>query len=251
MAMKDKVVIVTGAANGIGREISFAFAREGANLGIVDIDEKNLKLTSQAIERMGRGPLSSKVDISQSQQIKDFVEATIDRFKKIDVLINCAALIIYEKFLNFDEQVWRRMLDVDLTGYFLFSQAVTRKMVEKGWGGRIINIASIAADFGLERAAAYCSCKAGVVALTKVMALELGPLGINVTAIAPGPIKTEQIHSLLTADEIKQRARKTVLERYGRPEDVAKAALFLASDDAQYISGSVLRVDGGASWAMK
>jgi 3-oxoacyl-[acyl-carrier protein] reductase len=251
MTMKDKLVIVTGAANGIGREIAITFAKAGANLGIVDIDEKNLNLTSQAIEQVGMRSFSSKVDISEGQQIKDFVEAAINRFGKIDVLVNCAALIIYENFLKFDEQVWRRMLDVDLTGYFLFSQTVARKMVEKGLGGRIINIASIAADFGLQRAAAYCSCKAGVIALTKVMALELGPLGINVTAIAPGPIETEQIHSLLTADEIKQRASKTVLERYGRPEDVAKAALFLASDDAQYISGSVLRVDGGASWAMK
>jgi len=251
MRMKDKFVIVTGAAKGIGREIALTFAGEGANLGIVDIDKGNLELTSQAVEKMGRSVLSSSVDISQSQQIRDFVEMALDRFEGIDVLINCAAIIIYEKFLDFDEKVWRRMLDVDLTGYFLFSQAVAKKMVERRKGGRIINIASVAADFGHERAVAYCSCKAGVVGLTKVMALELGPLGINVNAISPGPIETEQIHSLLTEDEIKQRAHMTALERYGKPEDVAKAALFLASEDANYITGSVLRVDAGVSWTRK
>jgi 3-oxoacyl-[acyl-carrier protein] reductase len=250
MRMKDKFVIVTGGAKGIGREIATTFAKEGANIGIVDIDTENLKLTSQEIENLGRSVFESTVDISKSQDIQDFVEAAVDKFGGIDVLVNCAALIIYEKFLNFDENVWRRMLDVDLTGTFLFSQAVARKMVEKGTG-RIINIASVAADFGTERAAAYCSCKAGIVGLTKVMALELGPLGINVNAISPGPIDTEQARGLLTADEIKLRTRITALERYGKPEDVAKAAVFLASEDAQYITGSILRVDGGLSWIKK
>jgi 3-oxoacyl-[acyl-carrier protein] reductase len=250
MRMKDKFVIVTGGAKGIGREIATTFAKEGANLGIVDIDTENLKLTSQKIENLGRSVFESAVDISKSQDIREFVEAAVGKFGGIDVLVNCAALIIYEKFLNFDENVWRRMLDVDLTGTFLFSQAVARKMVEKGTG-RIINIASVAADFGTERAAAYCSCKAGVVGLTKVMALELGPLGINVNAISPGPIDTEQARGLLTADEIKQRTHITALERYGKPEDVAKAAVFLASEDAQYITGSILRVDGGLSWIKK
>jgi|WetSurSiteA1Bulk_404760.scaffolds.fasta_scaffold32571_1 3-oxoacyl-[acyl-carrier protein] reductase len=250
MRMKDKFVIVTGGAKGIGREIATTFAKEGANLGIVDIDTENLKLTSQKIENLGRSVFESTVDISKSQDIQDFVEAAVGKFGGIDVLVNCAALIIYEKFLNFDENVWRRMLDVDLTGTFLFSQAVARKMVEKGTG-RIINIASVAADFGTERAAAYCSCKAGIVGLTKVMALELGPLGINVNAISPGPIDTEQARGLLTADEIKLRTRITALERYGKPEDVAKAAVFLASEDAEYITGSILRVDGGLSWIKK
>jgi 3-oxoacyl-[acyl-carrier protein] reductase len=250
MRMKDKFVIVTGGAKGIGREIALTFAREGANLGIVDIDSKNLKFTSQKIESLGRSVFESAVDISKSQDIRGFVETAVGKFGVIDVLVNCAALIIYEKFLNFDENVWRRMLDVDLTGTFLFSQAVARKMVEKG-KGRIINIASVAADFGTERAAAYCSCKAGIVGLTKVMALELGPLGINVNAISPGPIDTEQARGLLTADEIKLRTHITALERYGKPEDVAKAAVFLASEDAQYITGTVLRVDGGLSWIKK
>jgi NAD(P)-dependent dehydrogenase (short-subunit alcohol dehydrogenase family) len=227
MKMKDKVVIVTGAANGIGREIAFTFAREGSDLCIVDIDEENLKLTSQAIERMGRSTLRSKT---------------------VDVLINCAALIVYENFLDFNEDVWRRILDVNLCGYFIFSQAVARKMVEKGNGGRIISIASVAADFGHRRAAAYSASKAGVVALTKAMALELGQFGINVTAISPGPIATDQVHKLLTEEEKKQRARMTALGRYGEPSDVANAALFLASEDAKYITGSVLRVDAGVSW---
>jgi NAD(P)-dependent dehydrogenase (short-subunit alcohol dehydrogenase family) len=173
-----------------------------------------------------------------------------DKFGEIDVLINCAALIIYEKFLDFDEKVWRRMLDVDLTGYFLFSQAVARKMVEK-CKGRIINIASVAADFAMDRGAAYCSCKAGIVGLTKVMALELGPFGITVNAISPGPIDTEQARRILTKDEIELRTRLTALGKYGKPEDVAKAALFLASEDSQYITGGVLRVDGGLSWTKK
>jgi len=248
--MKDKVVIVTGAANGIGREIAVTFAKEGANLGIADIDMEHLKVTEREIEKAGRSVVTSKVDISRSQEIRDFVKTVVDQFDGIDVLINCAALIIYERFLDLDENVWRRMVDVDLTGTFLFSQTVARRMVEKGKGG-IINIASVAADFGTERAAAYGSCKAGIVGLTKVMALELGPLGITVNAISPGPIDTEQARGLLTEDERKQRIRITALERYGKPADVAKAALFLASEDAQYITGEVLRVDGGLSWTKK
>jgi NAD(P)-dependent dehydrogenase (short-subunit alcohol dehydrogenase family) len=248
MKMKDTVVIVTGAANGIGREIAFTFAREGSDLCIVDIDEENLKLTSQAIERMGRSTLRSKVDISQGQEVRDFIESVIDRFKTVDVLINCAALIIYENFLDFNEDVWRRILDVNLCGYFIFSQAVARKMVEKGNGGRIISIASVAADFGHRRAAAYSASKAGVVALTKVMALELGQFGINVTAISPGPIATDHVREILTDEEMKQRVSSTALGRYGAPSDVANAALFLASEDAKYITGSVLRVDAGVSW---
>jgi NAD(P)-dependent dehydrogenase (short-subunit alcohol dehydrogenase family) len=250
MRMKDKFVIVTGGAKGIGREIAITFAKEGADLGIVDIDSENLKLTSQEIENSGRSVLQSTVDISKSQDVQNFVEAAVAKFGRIDVLVNCAALIIYEKFLSFEESVFRRMLDVDLMGTFLFSQAVARKMVEKGTG-RIINIASVAADFGTERAAAYCACKAGVVGLTKVMALELGPLGINVNAISPGPIDTEQARGILTADERKLRTHLTALEKYGQPEDVAKAAVFLASDDSQYITGSILRVDGGLSWIKK
>ena len=250
MKMRDKVVIVTGGANGIGREIAITFAKEGAKLCIVDIDNENLRFTQQEIEKMGGIVITSNVDISQSQEIHDFVKTAVDKYEGIDILINCAALIIYEKFLDFDEKVWRRMLDVDLTGYFLFSQAVAKKMVEKG-KGRIINIASVAADFATERGAAYCSCKAGIVSLTKVMALELGPFGITVNAISPGPIDTEQARRLLTEDEIKLRTRLTALGRYGKPEDVAKAALFLASEDAQYITGGVLRVDGGLSWTKK
>jgi len=251
MRMKNKVVIVTGGAKGIGREIAITFAKEGANLGIVDIDTENLELTSQKIRDLGRSALDSTVDVSKSQEVQSFVEAAVGKFGGIDVLVNCAAFIIYEKFLSFNENVWRRMLDVDLTGYFLFGQAVAKKMVEKGKGGRIINIASIGADFPAERSAAYSSAKAGIVALTKVMALELGPLGINVTAISPGPIDTDQARGLLTADEIKQRMGATALGRYGKPEDVARAAVFLASEDAQFITGSILRVDGGASWIKK
>ena len=248
MRMKDKVVIVTGAANGIGREIALTFAREGADLCIVDIDEKNLKLTSQAIEQMGRSTLASRVDISQGQEVRDFVESVMDRFKTVDVLVNCAAVVLYEMFLDFRESEWRRTLDVNLSGYFLFGQAVAKKMVDQRNNGRIINIASVGADFGHRRAVAYGASKAGVVALTKGMALELGEYGINVTAVSPGPIATEQVVNLLTEEEKKQRTRMTALGRYGQPSDIAKAVLFLASDDAQYITGSVLRVDAGLSW---
>jgi NAD(P)-dependent dehydrogenase (short-subunit alcohol dehydrogenase family) len=246
--MKDKVVIVTGAAKGIGRETAITFAKEGAKLGIVDIDKENLRPTADKIEKLGAYVITSNADISKSQEVHDFVEKIDAEYKGIDVLINCAVIIIYETFLDFDEKAWRRMLDVDLTGYFLFSQAVAKKMVEKKRRGRIINFASIGADFAVDRAVAYASCKAGVIGLTKVMALELGPLGINVNAISPGAIDTVQGKSVITKEEIEGRKRASPLKRYGRPEDVAKAVLFLASDDAKYITGTVLRVDGGISW---
>ena len=248
MKMKDKVVIVTGAANGIGKEIALTFAKEGANLCMVDIDENNLKLAADEIEQTGSRTWASKVDVSQGKEVHGFVETVIEKFNTVDILINCAAVVLYENFLDFKVTEWQKTLDVNLSGYFLLSQAVARKMVENRVGGRIINIASVGADFGHRRSAAYAASKAGVVALTKVMALELGEHGINVTAISPGPIATQQLKDLLSEEEMEQRTRITALHRFGTTSEIARAALFLASEDAGYITGSVLRVDGGLSW---
>ncbi|MBI4596580.1 MAG: SDR family oxidoreductase [Candidatus Tectomicrobia bacterium] len=250
MRLKDQTAIITGGAKGIGGIIARIFAKEGADLAIVDLDTENLKLVSQEIEKLGRRVVTARVDVSQGQEVRDFVAMVIERLGKVDILINCAAFIVYEKFLDFDEKIWRQMLDVDLTGYFLFSQAAAREMVKKRQG-RIINIASVAADLGVERGAAYCASKSGVLGLTRVMALELAPFGINVNAVSPGPIETGQMRSLLTEEEIKLRARAIPLERFGQPEDIAKAVLFLASDESAYITGEILRVDGGLSGTRK
>jgi len=244
--LTDKVAIVTGGAKGIGREVALTFAQQGADLAIIDLDAENLKLVSREIEDLGRSVIASEVDTSNNAQVQKFVSEVADKFGRIDILVNCAAYIAYQKFLDFEEETWRRMIDVDLTGYFFCSQAAAKKMVERR-SGRIISIASVAADFGVDRGVAYCATKSGVLGLTRVMALELAPYGINVNAVSPGPIETEQLRGLLTEDEIKMRTRVVPFGRFGTPGEIARAVLFLASEDADYISAENIRVDGGLS----
>ena len=247
MPMKDKLAIVTGGAKGIGRATALAFAREGANVALIDLDAANLAKTAAEVKALGVRVLTGEVDVSDSGQVNEFVSRVAAELGPVDILVNCAALIIYTPFLDFEESDWRRMIDIGLTGYFLCAQAVARKMVEEGNGGRIINIASVAADFGVARGTAYCSMKAGVLGLTRVMALELAPHKINVNAVSPGPVETPQLRGLLTPEEIKERFRVVPAARFGQPGEIADAVVFLASDSANFISGENLRVDGGAA----
>jgi len=244
MKLKDRFAIVTGGAKGIGREIATVFAEQGADIGIIDTDEKSMKDAAGQLKAMGRNVITSAADISDRKQVDAFVQEAVKKFGKIDILVNCAAYIVYKFFLEFDEATFRRMIDVDVTGYFNCSQSVAQEMV-KTKKGKIINIASIAAGFGVYRGAAYVTSKAGIVGLMKVMALELAPYGINVNAVSPGVIETEQMKTLLTEDEIKGREYANALGRLGKPRDIANAVLFLVSDDADYITGTNLHVDGG------
>jgi len=242
--LQGEVAIVTGGARGIGREIVLTFVEEGAAVATADINEKDLERTNQEMKDRGKNGIVSRVDISKSQEIKSFVDLVIEKFGKIDILVNNAAYLKYAPFLEFEEDEWDRLVNVDLKGYFLFSQAVAREMIKKR-KGKIISMASVGGEVGFPGSCAYASSKAGVIGLTKVMAVELAPYGINVNAISPGP--TESAALLSTFDETERKARidRIPYGRLGRTEDIAKAAVFLASDDSSYITGHVLHVDGG------
>lgn len=244
MKLEGKVAIVTGAARGIGREIALTFAKEGANVAIADIDMEALRGVSREIKSFGKSVIEAKVDISISVEVARLRDLVIQRFGKMDILVNNAAYIRYGKFLEFEENEWDRVIEVGLKGYFLCSQVAAREMV-KNRKGKIISMASVAGEVGFQRGCAYCSAKGGVIALTKVMALELAPYGINVNAIAPGPTDTGGLRSLLSKEDMEERINRIPLRRFGMPDDIAKAALFLASEDSNYITGHILDVDGG------
>ncbi|MEW6187793.1 MAG: glucose 1-dehydrogenase, partial [Thermodesulfobacteriota bacterium] len=242
MRLKGKVAMITGGALVIVKDIALTFAKEGADIAIIDLNAEGLAQTAQEIRGLGREVLEARVDISKTEEISRFVDQIMGRFGKLDVLVNNAAFIIYNKFLKFEENDWQRVLNVTLTGTFLCGQAAAREMVKNG-KGRIINIASLAGEFGIDRGCAYAAAKGGVIALTRVMALELAPYGINVNAINPGPVDTENLRAILTDKEIEARASKIPLGRFARPGDIAKAALFLATEDSDYFTGQMLRID--------
>jgi NAD(P)-dependent dehydrogenase (short-subunit alcohol dehydrogenase family) len=242
--LEGRLAVVTGGARGIGREIALTFARAGADLALADILPEDLAQASREIEGLGRRVLAERVDVSQSAEVGSFISRAAEAFGRIDVLVNNAAYIHYAGFLDFDEAEWDRVMAVSLKGYFLCGQAAAREMV-KARTGVILNIASIAGEVGVPMGAAYCTAKGGVIALTRLMSAELAAHRIRVNAIAPGVVDTENVRRVVGDDGMKIREALVPLGRLGRAEDVARTALFLASDDADFISGHILHVDGG------
>lgn len=245
--LDNRTALVTGAARGIGRQIAITFAAEGASVVIADLADAGDVV--REIEALGREAIAVKTDISCKADVDDVVEAGIRAFGRIDILVNSAGIIRPAGLLDMSEEDWDAVLDVNLKGVFLIMQAVARRMIRQNYG-KIINIASTC---GLNTVsgpvANYAPSKAGVIQLTKVGATELGPYGINVNAIAPGPVTTELHYEGRTPEQVEQyfeRSRKAaVLGRIGSPEDIANVALFLASDESSLITGQVIAADGG------
>jgi len=242
--LEGRLAIVTGGARGIGREIAATFARAGADLAVADILPEDLAEVSREIEGLGRRVLADKVDVSKASEVTAFVSRAADKFGRIDILVNNAAYIHYAGFLDFEEAEWDKVMAVSLKGYFLCGQAAAREMVKAG-RGTIINIASIAGEVGVPMGAAYCTAKGGVISLTKLMATELAAHRIRVNAIAPGVVDTENVRRVVGDDGMKIREALVPLGRLGTTQDIAKTALFLTSDDAGFVSGHIMHVDGG------
>lgn len=241
---QGKVAIVTGSGQGIGREIILAMTREGA-LGVVaDWNEGKAQEVASEIGASGGIAIPLKVDVSDADQVEAMVRQTLEAFGRIDVLVNNAGIGHVKPFLSITLEEWNRVLEINLTGQFLCAQAVARVMLQQG-GGRIINVASISGERGGTGRAAYGAAKAGVILLTKVMAVELAAKGIGVNAISPGPTETEQVRDC--HDDATRAAYHSILpiKRYAAPSEIAHAALFLASQEASFVSGHVLNVDGG------
>lgn len=203
--------------------------------------------TAREVERSGRRGIFVHTDVTQPEQVERMVQATLEAFGTIDILVNDAGICPFKPFLEISPQLWDEVLDTNLKGYFLCSQAVARVMVERKIKGRIINISSISSIIGGEQQAHYCSSKGAINQLTKSMAISLGPYGITCNAILPGTVETD-INREALADEALNSTliQRTPLRRLGQPEDVAGPVVFLASDDAAYCTATMLVVDGGA-----
>lgn len=243
MRLENKIAIITGGARGIGEEMALAFARQGADLALIDVNEQGLNDVSRKILDLGRNVITGKVDITRKEEVDAFIQDVITKFGRIDILVNNAAYIQYAPFLEYEVEQWDRVIGVSLRGTFLCSQAAAKEMV-KNRSGRIINIASVAGLIGVPMGSAYCTVKGGILAFTRLMAVELAPHGIRVNSISPGAVETENLRAVVGDDGIELRRSIVPLGRMGMVEDIAKAALFLASEDADFISGHNLIVDG-------
>ncbi len=245
MKLKDKVAIVTGAGRGIGLAIARRFAEEGAKVALGDIDRKAVEENARQIAREGGHALGVRVDVARKAELERFVERTIRTFGPVDILVNNAAYQPRQSsFFEIPEAEWDRIIDVNLKGPFLLSQLVARQMV--GRGGVIINLASVNSVVAHPDLVPYAASKGGISMLTKGMAVALAPYGIRVVAIGPGTIQTAATADLLKDPEALARVlSRTPLGRIGRPEEIAAVAAFLASDEAGYMTGTTVYVDGG------
>jgi len=244
MRLENEVAIVTGAGRGIGSVIARRFAAEGAQVIVADLDEASAQRTADEIAAAGGSAIGTKVDVSESAEVQQLFEATCERFGRLDVLVNNAGIGLNKPFLTTTLEEWELQLKVNLTGQFLCGQAGALAMVKQGCG-RIVNVASISGQRGGQGRAAYGAAKAGVILLTKVMAVELSPLGVRVNAVAPGPVDTDQSRETHTPATRQAYYDRIPAGRYGEREEIAAAVLFLASRESSFVTGHVLNVDGG------
>lgn len=245
MTIKDKVAIVTGAGQGIGKAIALRLARDGADLAIVDINLETGKATAQEIERLGRKAIAIKTDVSNREQVNKAAEQTVRELGTIDILVNDAAFVagVPQNFIDETEDYWDRVIAVCLKGYILCSRAVLDRMIEKQ-SGKIVNISSDAGRVGQPGQTVYSAAKGGIIAFTKSLAKEVARYNININCVAPGATDTPAFQQ--NPDKIKEAVPKGIpLRRIARPEDVANAVAFFCSSDADYLTGQVLSVSGG------
>lgn len=245
MKLQQKTAIVTGGGTGIGRAIARAFANEGANIAICGRRKEPLEAVAREIEGGNKRVFIYTVDITSSAEIAHFVTDVVERFGTIDILVNNAGIASGGNMLTTTEEDWNTILSIDVSGIFRMSKAVIPHMISHE-EGKIINMASIAGLVGFVQSAGYCAAKGAVINLTKEMALDFAKNNINVNAIAPGIIETNMTKEIRENEEMKRLfLAKTPLGRFGKPEDIAHAAVFLASSDSDFITGHTLVVDGG------
>ena len=240
---KDKVAIVTGASRGIGRSISLALAAEGARIVAVDLDINETEKVAEEIRALGAEALAVMGNVTVAADADRMIEAAVEKFGRVDILVNNAGITRDGLLLRMKDEDWDAVLSVNLKGAFVCSRAAA-KVMAKQRSGRIINIASVVGQMGNAGQANYCASKAGLIGLTKSNARELAKRNVTVNAVAPGFIETAM--TAVLSEEFKQKALKQIpLGRLGTPEDVASVVAFLASDDAAYVTGHVLSVNGG------
>ena len=241
MKLDNRTAIVTGAGRNIGEEIAKAFAAEGARVAVVDMDSEHAERVAEEIRRGGGEAASFVADVSVSEQIRNLVQEVVERFGGIDILVNNVAISDNKHVLEITEDEWDRVIAVTLTAPFLMAKYVAARMVEQGRGGNIVNIGSTSGYRGRGRAVAYQAAKGGVANLTRALAFQLAPHGIRVNSVSPNKTGSPVGRTDFDPD----RSVKNLLGRAGRPDETAKAVLFLASDDSSFIVGENLFADGG------
>lgn len=246
MRFEDRVAIVTGSARGLGRAIAVALGREGSRVVIVDINPTQGEEVVREIEELEAEAMFVPADVSRRADVERMVEATLNRFNTIDVLVNNAGIHDAAPFVEETEELWQRMFAINVMGTVLPSQAVVAEMMRRN-RGTIVNISSKAAVVGEPYHAAYSASKGAILALTRAMAIELAPYQITVNAVCPGPTYTDMLLGATDAADREELAAIAPLGRLGKPEDIASAVLYLASEESDWCTGQGLSVDGGLS----
>ena len=242
--LENKVTIVTGGASGIGEAMCLRFAAEGAKVVVADVVPESAEAVAKKIRSTGREALACVADVSNYEQVRSMVEAAVKQFGGVDILVNCAGLSEFIPTEDLPIDKWRRMIDVNLSGTFYCCLAASREMAKKK-RGKIINISSMAGLAGIPNSAHYVASKHGVIGLTKALAVDFAKYGINVNCICPGTTLTPMVRGTMSPEYQEARSKRVPLGRLGRPEDQANAAIFLASSQSDYMTGSIVCVDGG------
>jgi len=248
MDLKGKTAIVTGGAQGIGRGIALRLARDGANIGLLDLQEEKARQTASEIEALGVGALALRCDCTNYDQVKGAVDQVHRKFGSIDILINNTGMDRGDYFVDTDAAFWDQIISVNYKSFLIASHVCIPIMMEQK-GGNIVSMGSDAGRIGQPREVLYCGTKAAIMASTKALAKELSRFNIRVNAVSPGPVHTE-LWDKLHPGEKGQKATEAVarlipLKRLGTPEDVADVVAFFVSDDSRYVTGQVLSIDGG------
>ncbi|MDO8433919.1 MAG: SDR family oxidoreductase [Candidatus Binatus sp.] len=247
MRLENKVALITGAGSGMGRAASVLFAREGAKIAAIDVNEASAAETAQMIKAAGGAAISLRADVSDSESARSMIDETVRTFGGIDVLYNNAGIEGESGFTaQLSEEAFDRVIAINLRGVWLGMKYALPKMIDRG-GGAIINTASVAGLVGLKGAAAYCAAKAGVIALTRVAAIEYGRYNIRVNCICPGVIQTAMVERISGPAGMRPNfiQRASVFGRVGNADEIAHTALFLASDEAPFATGAPFIIDGG------
>ncbi len=246
--LDERTAVVTGGASGIGEATARLFAREGARVTVADVDRPRGEAVVEQIQREGGRALFVACDVSDSRQVQEMIARTVETFGALQILVNNAANVNFEDYgsvTSATEEKWDRVVDVTLKGVYLCSKYAVPHMIAAG-GGAIVNVSSVGGVVGFGGSAAYCSAKAGVIQLAREMAIDYAQNNIRANAVCPGLIDTPQVRRNLADPEALNRSLSVpIFKRMGRPEEVARAILFLVSDEASFITGTTLAVDGG------
>jgi 3-oxoacyl-[acyl-carrier protein] reductase len=245
MVLEGQVAIVTGGGRGIGKAIALRLAREGADVGIIDVDGKSAEATTEEIRQLKHRAVATEADVANVNAVGAAVKEIVGALGRVDILVNNAGIEKRAPFLEISPDDWQRQLTVNLSGTFYCCQAAAREMAKRRYG-RIVNLSSVAGLIGPIDLAAYGAAKAGIVGLTRAAALDLADFGITVNAIAPGPIETELMRGVWTAEGLRERPQHGAIARFGTVDEIAHTALFLSSPESGFITGITLSVDGGA-----